>query len=1054
MKKEEFRAWLASSHSLKATTNRVSRAGRVERGLEALELSYRDLDDAYGADGLKSVLAALRGWALRAKAGEMPPQPLVRTSTEPGKQMLSLMNAIQNYRRFCGGQAGSSGESWLELETMRIAFLERIPDFEHFEQREGTYWEDERAYKEDMLEKAAAAVSSAKSDMEVGRAVYDALLPGSGPPLRWQTIDAVRKINAGLAEEFDSVLGRLARSSAPIVSAVAAAVRELEDLRVRGLTPLSKGEILAIAFSVAAATRPRESAFFRISKALDAVKRLGEGPSFTDETTDPAEVAAWLNLLQRIFEIMRDEWRWRPRDLLDVQGFLWVVLDKGWAADDEEDEPSFLLLYDANRSEYEPARQLNRASDVSAFRIKPEGASNETTDAVETDSLLDVARALLINGRPVRVRAIGASVANYLTYGPDKKLQGYRLSDDLADALGVPTTGGVVGEEAGDQTKDADRIRKFVLDEYITPARQAGARDVTVLVREINERLGLNQAWPNICQVLEGKKFHALARVAPPKRIGAPQSSATQFCFALDRENIVQPNPTNLILYGPPGTGKTYQTAAEAVRLCDDLGERDSLLNDPTRRKDLRDRYDQLVDAGQIRVVTFHQSYSYEEFVEGLRPVTGNEAAEETGASGPGFRLAPKRGIFREICAVAEEARKNAGRGGGFNLAGRKVFKMSLGRAVAEDHIFDAAIEGGYAALGWGGNVDWSDPKFEDWSAILERWRKEKPDATGNDPNVVQMWPFRSAMKPRDLVIVSAGNSHFRAIGEVTGPYRFEPTGVETYNHRRAVRWLLVPDEALPVEMIYGKNFMMQSCYQLKDALLKKEALARLLPGGEPARGRIDQFVIVIDEINRANVSKVFGELITLIEPDKRLGTGLEQLVIKLPYSGDTFGVPSNLHIIGTMNTADRSIALLDTALRRRFEFRELMPDPALLPEQLDNVPLRAMLRTINERVEYLFDREHQIGHAFFVCCSTQADVDRAMRNKVIPLLQEYFYEDWEKVAQVLGDAAAAEGEGRFIVREKLHPPKSLRADEEDAPERWRWRVRASFAADAYRQFV
>lgn len=1054
MRKEEFRSWLAPLRSVKGTINRVSRAGRVERGLEVLGLPYRDLDDAYGADGLKSVLVALRYWASRAKAGEMPPQPLVRTSAQPGKQLLSLMNAIQNYRRFCDDLAGSSGGGWPELETMRTEFLERMPDFEHFDQREGSYWERERSYKEEILRTSATAVSSAKSDAEAGHAVCDALMPVSGPPLRWQTIDAIAKIDMELAEEFDSVLGRLVRSSEPVVSAVTSAAQELERLRVRGLTPLSKGETLSIAFSVAAAIRPTESAFFRISKARDAVKRLGKGPSFANETIDPTEVTDWLGFLQRIFEIMRDDWQWHPCDLLDVQGFLWVVLDKGWAADHEDDEPSFLLLYDTNGNEYEPALQLNRASEVSAFRIKPAGASNETTDAVETDSLFDVARALLIDDRPVRIRAISASVANYLSYGPGKKLQKYRMSDDLADALGLPPTGDVAAKAAGDQLKDADLIRKFVLEEYLTPARKSGSRDITVLVHEINARLGLNQAWPNICQVLEGKKFHALAKVGPPERIGAPQSSATRFRFTLDREDFVQSSPTNLILYGPPGTGKTYRTAAEAVRLCDDLQEEDPLLIDPLRRKELRSRYDQLVDAGQIRVVTFHQSYSYEEFIEGLRPVTGGESADMNGAAGTGFRLAPTRGIFREICAVAEEARKNAGRGGGFDLAGRRVFKMSLGRAGAEDHIFDAAIEGGYAVLGWGGDVDWSDQKFETWSEILERWREEKPEANGNDPNVVQMWPFRSAMKPGDLVIVSEGNSHFRAIGEVTGPYRFEPTGEDAYAHRRPVRWLLVPDEALPAEMIYGKNFMMQSCYQLKDALLKKEALARLLPGGRPASGRTDQFVLVIDEINRANVSKVLGELITLIEPDKRLGTGPEQLTVKLPYSGEIFGVPANLHIVGTMNTADRSIALLDTALRRRFEFIELMPDPDLLPERLDNVPLRAMLRTINERVEYLFDREHQIGHAFFVRCSTQADVDRTMRNKVIPLLQEYFYEDWEKIAQVLGDADAAVGQGRFILRERLNPPKSLSAAEEDAPERWRWRVRASFAADAYLQFT
>ena len=598
----------------------------------------------------------------------------------------------------------------------------------------------------------------------------------------------------------------------------------------------------------------------------------------------------------------------------------------------------------------------------------------------------------------------------------------------------------------------ADRIRLCALNYFIEPAREKAERKVSIRAGDLAAAIGLKDAFPNICQALGGEKFQNLAQVPPPTSTEPNPSSSTVFTYTLSSQpeaDIVidttySPSPTavNLILYGPPGTGKTYHTAWEAVRLC--LGEQAAAgLKGRAQRAALMSAYRNLVSEGRIEFVTFHQSMSYEEFIEGLRPTT--DQAEDTSAD-TGFRLEPVAGIFRRIAERAEKGVPVTSNEYALSLDGRQVFKMSIARAnvASEDYLFDEAISEGHALLGWE-DIDFTDDKFSDVNEILEACREEgsrEGEVSLQSGQVSQVDVFRNQLEIGDIIVVTKGNSLFRAIGEVTGNYEYRQRDNRKYCHRRSVRWLWVDRAGVPASEIYDGNFTMRSIYSLNRARLDAVALESYMnSGGKPVTREARPHVLIIDEINRANISKVFGELITLLEPDKRLGMD-DEIRLTLPYSKKSFGVPRNLHVIGTMNTADRSIALLDTALRRRFSFKELMPDPSVLSNDVDGVDLQKLLSTINERIEYLFDREHQIGHAYFTGCQTLSDIESVMRDKVIPLLAEYFYEDWSKVAAVLGDAA--QGPSRFLDAKRIAVPGGM-AEDDFAGEKLHWTVKDGF---------
>ncbi|MGE1217193.1 AAA family ATPase [Bacillus toyonensis] len=473
--------------------------------------------------------------------------------------------------------------------------------------------------------------------------------------------------------------------------------------------------------------------------------------------------------------------------------------------------------------------------------------------------------------------------------------------------------------------------------------------------------------------------------------------------------------PKNQILYGPPGTGKTYSVVRKALEIVapkryKELVSNEKEKSDKSFRDEWMEAYKYYIDNKQIQFCTFHQSYSYEDFVEGLR-------SDEDG------KFVATNGIFLDICESAKLSKKQVAKYD-FDPNNIKFFKMSLGDSTAGTDIFEYCINEGVLALGYGGNVDYSDCNDR---VSINKLVNTKYDGDDN-PDVVKRFMnyFKHRLKIDDIVLVSDGNHKIRAVGRVTGEYKYNPDTEISYNHFRSVKWLYSGESLSVSQFLNEKILSQQTIYQFNKLDLNIQYIQQLLREND---GTVDidtnNFILIMDEINRGNISRIFGELITLIEDDKRLGEQNE-VVVKLPYSRKTFGVPTNLYLIGTMNTADRSITLMDTALRRRFEFIEMMPDVSLLPEDLDGVNVRKLVQTINQRIEYLYDRDHTIGHAFFFGRNLSGPklID-IMHKKVIPLLQEYFYDDWEKIELVLG-GAAGDGDSNYFIRKEVVKPADI----------------------------
>ena len=498
-----------------------------------------------------------------------------------------------------------------------------------------------------------------------------------------------------------------------------------------------------------------------------------------------------------------------------------------------------------------------------------------------------------------------------------------------------------------------------------------------------------------------------------------------------DHDTSEKPLPLNRILYGPPGTGKTYKTTEFAVECVEpDWYQtwKQSPLPKSEKRQQIKSKYDDLVSKGRIAFTTFHQSFAYEDFVEGIRPSVNKDSDETSSLS---YDVMP--GVFKSLCTLAStNAKEQTGSTQSVDIDGKNIWKLSLGNTLEEEgeDIYNDCLDNNYVLLGWGDDIDFTG--CDSRQKIIAKVEETKGISLAGDPYnylVTAVNTFKNVIKKGDLIIISDGNHKFRAIAEVTGEYEFlnMQEGVR-YQQSRKVKWHRVYDTSLPKEMLFEKSLSQMTLYNLKDGTINRDKLKELLTV-EPNTDSIEKpHLLIIDEINRGNISRIFGELITLLEPDKRKG-GSDAREVTLPYSKEKFSVPSNLYVLGTMNTADKSLAQIDFALRRRFEFIETLPDPSLLSDiEVFGIQLSDLLTVMNQRIEVLLDREHTIGHAYFWSLK-DLDSDKALEielanifeNRIIPLLQEYFFSDWERIGWVLNDPAK-KPEHRFIQVGNLQP--------------------------------
>ena len=436
----------------------------------------------------------------------------------------------------------------------------------------------------------------------------------------------------------------------------------------------------------------------------------------------------------------------------------------------------------------------------------------------------------------------------------------------------------------------------------------------------------------------------------------------------------------NIVLHGAPGTGKTYDIPELAVRLCDP-----SFMSKGRSREEIVKRYTQLKDVERLTFTTFHQTLDYEVWIEGLRPVV-NETSQVT------YEI--EDGVFKNLCEAAERSKLEGNQYGISPDA--DVWKVSL-KQTGDNDVRKDCMENDYIRIGW-----------DEYGADIS---DETDGGSRNDKGKKILNAYINNMKVGDIVMSCYSSKEIDAIGVITGKYRYDES-LPAYKRIRPVHWLIKGKRENIVERNDGKEMVESTVYRLRSISLGDVEAILEKYGVFIEQEKYDKpYVMVIDELNRGNVSKVFGELITLLEADKRKGSKNEESV-KLPYSKKSFHVPDNVYLIATMNTADRSLGSLDYAIRRRFAFIAERPiglaDDRFNAELFEKVS-RLFVKNFDAYKESGWDATMRllpadtlsdeykpedvwIGHSYFLM-QDEEGVDNSRERilyELIPLLEEY----------------------------------------------------------------